>query len=76
MAFKCEGKEMYPIFVFAVLLVTKHAHREKPLPHKLCRFTSSLHALLVQHLYSEFFQYMIWHGPTSETAWMQRKQTN
>jgi len=51
----------------------------KPLPHKLCRLTSSLcglHALLVQHLYSEFFQHMVWYGPTSETVWMQRRQKN
>jgi len=51
MAFKSEGKEMYPIFVFAkrcwsihpkVVRFGKLADREKPLPHKLCRFTSSL----------------------------------
>jgi len=35
-----------------------------------------VHALLVQHLYSVFFQYMVWYGPTSETAWIQRKQKN
>jgi len=35
-----------------------------------------IHALLAQHLYSVFFQYMVWHGPTSETASMQRKQKN
>jgi len=29
MPLKCEGKEMYPIFVFAVLLVNKHAHRRQ-----------------------------------------------
>jgi len=23
-----------------------------------------------------FFQYMVWYGPTSETAWMQRRQKN
>jgi len=36
-------------------------NREKSLPHKLRRFASrlcSVHALLVQHLYSVFFQYM------------------
>jgi len=33
-----------------------------------------VHALLVQHLYSVFFQYMVWYGPISETAWMQRRQ--
>ena len=35
-----------------------------------------VHALLVQHLWSVFFQYMIWYGPTSETVWMQRRQKN
>jgi len=55
------------------------ADRAKPLLHTFYRFTSSLcsvHALLVQHLYSEYFQYMVWYGPTSETVWMQRKQKN
>ena len=52
------------------------ADKEKPLPHKLCRFTSSLHALLVQHFLVNFFNIMVWYGPTSETAWMQRKQKN
>jgi len=35
-------------------------------------------ALLVQHLCrpSVFFQHMVWHGPTSETAWMQRRKKN
>jgi len=52
MAFKFEGKENYPIFVFAkccwsiqskVVRLGKRAHsREKPLLHKLCSFTSSL----------------------------------
>jgi len=52
------------------------ADKEKPLPHKLCRFTSSLcslHALLVQHLYSEFFQHVVWYGPTPETVWKAEK---
>jgi len=35
-----------------------------------------VHALLVQHLYSVFFQHMFWCGPTSETASMQRRQEN
>ena len=33
-----------------------------------------VHALLVQHLYSVFFQYIVWHGPTSESASIQRRQ--
>jgi len=89
MAFKSEDKEMYPIFVFAkrcwsihpkvvIDLASMHtADREKPLPRKLCRFTSSLrsvHALLLQHLFSEFFQLMVLHGPASETVRIQRRQ--
>ena len=35
-----------------------------------------IHVLLVQHPYGVFFQYMVWCGPTSVTAWMQRKQKN
>ena len=35
-----------------------------------------VHALLVQHLYSVFFQYMVWHVPALETASMQRRQKN
>jgi len=55
------------------------ANREKPLPHKLCSSRQVyVHALLVQHLYrpSVFFQHMVWYGPTSETAWMHRRQKN
>jgi len=40
---------------------TRTANREKPLPHKLCSFTPSyLNALIVQHLYSVFFN--VWFG--------------
>jgi len=51
MAFKIEGKEMYPIFVFAKCCWSVHpkglasmrtANGEKLFPHKLCRFMSSL----------------------------------
>jgi len=35
-----------------------------------------VHALLFQHLYSVFFQYMVWYVPTSELVWMQRRQKN
>ena len=62
MAFKFEGKEMYPIFFsqnvvgqftpkWQGLARTCRANREKPLPYNLCILTScvcSLHALLVQ----------------------------
>jgi len=75
MAFKSEGKEMYHIFVFAELLVKSLQsgkvwqaciqQTEKPLPHKLCRFTSSLcslRALLVQHLQYIVYFCNIWFG--------------
>jgi len=35
-----------------------------------------VHALLVQHLQSVFFQYMIGYVPKSEKVWMQRRQKN
>jgi len=54
MPFKFEGKEMYPIFVFAniwsihskVVRLGKNAHskQRKPFPHKLRSFMSSLSA--------------------------------
>jgi len=53
------------------------ANREKPHPHKLCIFTSSLcicPASSASTVYSVFFQHMVWYGPTSETTWMQRRQ--
>jgi len=52
-------------------------NREKPLPHNLCSFTSSLctcPASSASTVNSVFFQHMVWYGPTSETAWMQRRQ--
>jgi len=27
-------------------------------------------------VFSVFFQHIVWYGPTSETAWMQRRQKN
>jgi len=50
MAFKIESKELYPIFDFAMCCRSVHSYmarlrtgnREKPPPHKLCSFTSSL----------------------------------
>jgi len=46
MAFKAEGKEMYLIFVFAKYCWSAHSCNawqvEKPFPHKLCSFMSSL----------------------------------
>ena len=71
MAFQCEGKEVYPIFVFAkccwsihskVVRFGKHAHhREKPLPHKLCSFTSSLCACPASSA-SIMYIFNIWFG--------------
>jgi len=43
MAFKFQGKEMYPIFVFAKWCwPMRTANREKLLPHNLSSFISSL----------------------------------
>jgi len=53
MPFKFEGKEMYPIFVFAnfwtihskAVSLSKNAQtKKKTFPHKLCGFISSLSA--------------------------------
>ena len=84
MAFKIEGKEMYPIFVYAkccwsihskLVRLGKHAHsrQEREKSHSYTNSAVSrhvqIHALLVQHLYSVFFQNTVWDGPTSaETA--------
>jgi len=42
------------------------ANREKPLPNKLCSFTSSLCACPASSAssHSAFFQHMVWFGPT------------
>jgi len=53
------------------------ANRERSLPHKLCSFSSSLcifPASSASTVYSVFFKHMVWYGPTSETARMQRRQ--
>ena len=82
MAFKFEGKEMYPIFVFAkccwsihskLVRLGKNAHSKQ---RKATRTQIAVsrqvyaHALLVQHLYSAFFQHLFWYDPTSESALM------
>ena len=46
-----------------------HSHINSTVSRKV-----HVHALLVQRLYGVFFQYMVWYGPTAETAWMQRRQ--
>jgi len=79
MAFKFEGKYV-PIFVFAkfcwsihfkVVMITlrKNAYSKQ----RKATHTQTLH---FQHLCSVFFQHMVWYGPTSETAWMHRRQKN
>jgi len=78
---------MYPIFVFArccwsicsrvIRLWQECAQQtEKSYSHTNSAVSRQVyvHALLVQHLYSVFFQYMVCHGPTSETASMQGRQ--
>ena len=53
------------------------ANSEKPLQqNSAVSGQVYVHVLLVQHLYSGFFQYIVWYGPTSETASMQRRQKN
>jgi len=72
---------MYPIFVFAkccwsihskVVKLGKNAHsKQKNHSHTSSVVSRQIyvHALLVQHLYSVFFRYMVWYCPTFETAW-------
>jgi len=86
MAFKFDGEEMYPIFVFAKCLWSirsKVVRLEKKAQSKERKATPTqtavsrqvyVHALLVQHVYSAFFQHMVYCGPTSGTALMQRAQ--
>ena len=87
MAFKFEDKEMYPIFVFAKCCWLVHCkwykawqeraeQTEKRHSHTICAVSRQVyvHDLLVQHLYSAFFQYMVCYGPISKTGLMQRRQ--
>jgi len=79
---------MYPICVSAVLLVNLlqsykvwqecAQQTEKSYSHTKAAVSRQVyvHAPLVQHLYSAFFEYMVWYGPTSETASMQKRQKN
>jgi len=88
MAFEIEGKEMYPIFVFAKccwsiqskVVKTWQAcaqRTEKPLPYKLCSYTSSLCTCPAssRQVYAHAL-HIVWCGPTSETVCMQRRQKN
>jgi len=62
-----------------VVRLGKHAHskQRKTTPTQTAVIRQVyVDALLVQHLYNVFFQHMVWYGPTSETAWMQRRQKN
>ena len=87
MAFKFEYKEMYPIFVFAQCCWSLQSGKawqacaqqtERSHSHTSSAVSRQVYpqALLVLHLQSVFFQQMDWYGPTSETAWMQRRQKN
>ena len=89
MAFKFEGKEMYLIFFSQccwsihsrVLRFGKNAHskQRKATPTLTLQFHVKFMYMPSTSIYCEpsvFFQYMVWYGPTSETAWMQRKQKN
>ena len=87
MAFKFEGKEMYPIFVLEKccwLVHSKvvrggsnaHIKERKATPTQTLQFH-------VKFMYMScwfsinivyFFNICIWYGPTSETAWMQTRQ--
>ena len=88
MAFKFEGKEMYPIFVFAKCCWLVHCkwykawqerseQTEKSHSHTIYAISRQVYVydLLVQHLYSAFFQHMVCYGPTSKTDLIQRRQT-
>jgi len=76
MAFKIEGKEMYPNLLVSSLLSNKARQAcaqqtEKPFPHKLCSFMSSFCACPANSASIEcIFSIMIWYGPTSETGWV------
>jgi len=88
MAFKSEGKAMYPIFVFAksrwsihskVVRFGKHAHNKQrkttptqTLPFHVKFMWPTCPGSLASTVYSAFFQHMVWYGPTSETVSMQR----
>jgi len=60
MAFKSEGKEMYPNFVFAKCCSMRTANG-KIHPHTSSAISRQVyaHALLVQHLYRTFFQHIV-----------------
>ena len=86
MAFKIEGKAMYPIFVSAKCCysirpssqASMHtAIIEKPLPHNFCSFMSSLCACPASSAFiKHIFQHTIWYCPTSATGWVQRREKN
>jgi len=78
---------MYPIFVFAkccwsihsIFLLSKHAHskQRKATPTQTLQFHVKLSARSASSgstVYSVFFQHIVWYGPTSETAWMQKAE--
>ena len=79
---------MYPIFVFAkccwsnyskVIRLGKNAHSNQRKDSHTKSAVSSLCACPASSasIYSSvFFLYMVWHGPTSETASVHRRQKN
>jgi len=83
MAFKIEVKNV-PILVLPKVLFFSSLHRsggawptctqqtEKSYAHTTSAVSCQVHvhALLVQHLYSVFYQHMVWYGPTSERGWV------
>jgi len=87
MAFKIGGKEMYLASLFSqccwsvhsttVVALGKHARsvQRKATPAQTPTVSCQVcvHVLLVQHLYSVFFQLSVWYGPTSEPGWVQRR---
>jgi len=53
------------------MLVNAYSKQRKAISHTNSAVSRQVyvHALLVQHPYSVFFQYMVWYGPTSETTY-------
>jgi len=88
MAFNIEDREMYPIFDFAMCFwsihsklvrLGKHANsKQKSQSHTTSAVSRQVyvHALLVQHLLSAFFKYLVRYGPTSEAVWILIRQKN
>jgi len=88
MAFEIEGKEMYPIFVFAKCCLTVHSQSgmawqecaqqtEKSHSHTNSEVSCQVCVCPASSASIEcIFQHMVLYVPTSETVWMQRRQKN